>query len=115
MISFATCHHLSGTTWPANCHRSHHQTTGQRRQMTVFNGGKRRWSTAADGGQRWRTTVDHCRTTGQWSGQVATSAATSAGRSLVRLCGTATSADWVPLPYVAATSATDVAEGIITL
>ncbi|GJW06722.1 hypothetical protein Tco_1569145 [Tanacetum coccineum] len=55
----------------------------------------------------------------QRSGQtVATSAtwhATSACRSLVSLRGTATSADWIPLAYVAATSAVDVAEGILTL
>ncbi|GJR23625.1 hypothetical protein Tco_0972152 [Tanacetum coccineum] len=82
-------------------------------------------STAVDDGQQRRTTVDHCQitvgpplnhrsTTGQWwltasqrSDQtVATAAkwhATSACRSHVSQCGNATSADWVPLAYVAAT------------
>ncbi|GJS93271.1 RNA-directed DNA polymerase, eukaryota [Tanacetum coccineum] len=45
----------------------------------------------------------------------AMSAATSACKSHVSPHGSATSADWVPLPHVAATSAADVAEGIITL
>ncbi|GJV78248.1 hypothetical protein Tco_1509832 [Tanacetum coccineum] len=55
IISCATCHHLSGATWPASRHRSHHWTTGQRHR--------------ANGGQWRRTTVgplpDHRRTTGQ--------------------------------------------------
>ncbi|GKG50782.1 hypothetical protein Tco_0538906, partial [Tanacetum coccineum] len=41
----------------------------------------------------------------------ATSAATSACRSHVSLRGNATSANWIPLAHVAATSATDAAEG----
>ncbi|GJZ79046.1 hypothetical protein Tco_0643883 [Tanacetum coccineum] len=45
----------------------------------------------------------------------ATSAATSACRSHVSRRGSATSADWVLLVHVAATSAADVAEGILTL
>ncbi|GKB61801.1 hypothetical protein Tco_0917987 [Tanacetum coccineum] len=65
----ATCHLLSGATWPASRHRSHYRTSGQRRRSTV-----------ATDGQRWRTTgqppldhqstttgppVNHRRTTGQ--------------------------------------------------
>ncbi|GJY77298.1 hypothetical protein Tco_0482414 [Tanacetum coccineum] len=41
-------------------------------------------------------------------GPTTTSAATSASGFHVSLRGTATSADWVPLAYVAATSAADV-------
>ncbi|GJX83419.1 hypothetical protein Tco_0332900 [Tanacetum coccineum] len=48
----ATCHLLSGATWPASRHRSHHRTFGQR------------WSTVATDGQRRRSTVaDHQSTT----------------------------------------------------
>ncbi|GJU67092.1 hypothetical protein Tco_1253351 [Tanacetum coccineum] len=47
----ATCHHLSGATWPASCHRrcyrSHCQTIGQR------------WSATVNGGQRRSTVADH--------------------------------------------------------
>ncbi|GKD66161.1 hypothetical protein Tco_1308269, partial [Tanacetum coccineum] len=46
---------------------------------------------------------------------VATWHATSACRPHVSLHGSDTSADKVPLAYVAATSAADVAKGIITL
>ncbi|GKG16428.1 hypothetical protein Tco_0358751 [Tanacetum coccineum] len=50
MISCSTCHHLSGATWPASRHRSHHRTTGQQ------------WSTATvNGGQRRSSAADHCR------------------------------------------------------
>ncbi|GJZ01142.1 hypothetical protein Tco_1351021 [Tanacetum coccineum] len=45
----------------------------------------------------------------------AMTAATSACRSHVIPRGSTTSVDWVPHAYVAATSAADVAEGIITL
>ncbi|GKB97911.1 hypothetical protein Tco_0984048 [Tanacetum coccineum] len=83
----------------------HHRTP-------VVNGGAQPLTTAGP-------PVNHRRTTGQPSGQtVATAAtwhATSACRSHVSLRGSATSADWVPLAYVAATSDADVAEGILTL
>ncbi|GJU40752.1 retrovirus-related pol polyprotein from transposon TNT 1-94 [Tanacetum coccineum] len=46
---------------------------------------------------------------------ITTQQPTEACRSHVSLHGSATSADWVPLAYVAATSAADVAEGILTL
>ncbi|GKF50514.1 hypothetical protein Tco_0146981 [Tanacetum coccineum] len=65
IISCATCHHLSGATWPASRYRSHHQTTGQRRQSTVANNGgppPDHRSTAAD---HRSTAADHRRTTGQ--------------------------------------------------
>ncbi|GKF96399.1 hypothetical protein Tco_0289134, partial [Tanacetum coccineum] len=78
---------------------------------------------SVNGGQRWSTTVNGgappLTTAGQRSGQVATwhatSAATSACRSYVSPRGNATSADWVLLAHVAATSAADVVEGILTL
>ncbi|GJR78034.1 reverse transcriptase domain-containing protein [Tanacetum coccineum] len=90
----------------------------------TVDGGQRQRSTVANDGQRWRpTTVNGgappLTTAGQRSGQVATwhatSAATSACRSHVSPRGSATSADWVLLAHVAATSAADVAEGILTL
>ncbi|GJZ01218.1 hypothetical protein Tco_0519179 [Tanacetum coccineum] len=43
----ATCHLLSGATWPASRYRSHHRTSGQRWPPTV-NGDCQRWSTVAD-------------------------------------------------------------------
>ncbi|GKC95767.1 hypothetical protein Tco_1161209 [Tanacetum coccineum] len=63
----ATCHHLSGATWPASCHRrrhrSHHRTTSQQWRSTVV----------VNDGQRWWTTIDHHRTTTGtvvWPGRV---------------------------------------------
>ncbi|GKG23950.1 hypothetical protein Tco_0391986, partial [Tanacetum coccineum] len=107
----ATCHLLSGATWPASCHRNHHQTIGQWWSTATIDGGQRR-STVAD--HRSTTAgppINHRRTTGQrrltasqQSGQMVATAAT----------WHATSANWVPVAYVAATSAVDVAEGIIT-
>ncbi|GJS44725.1 hypothetical protein Tco_0594846 [Tanacetum coccineum] len=83
------------------------------------NGGDQRWPTAVNGGNQrrsqWRTTVDHRRTTGQRSSQAATWHVTSVCRSHVSPHGIAMSVDWVPLAHVAATSAADMAEGIITL
>ncbi|GJS93065.1 hypothetical protein Tco_0800033 [Tanacetum coccineum] len=47
----ATCHHLSGATWPVNYpqrrHRSHCRTIGQR------------WPTTVNDGQRQSTVADH--------------------------------------------------------
>ncbi|GJS27086.1 hypothetical protein Tco_0487706 [Tanacetum coccineum] len=76
----------------------------------LVNGAQRRQSTVANDGQWRRTTVDHRRTTGQrWltasqrSGQMVATAST----------WHALSANWVLVAYVAATSAADVAEGIL--
>ncbi|GJZ65577.1 hypothetical protein Tco_0622273 [Tanacetum coccineum] len=99
-------------------------------RSTVVNGGSQRRTTGQSPVNHRRTTgqppINHRWTTGQRRliasqrlGQtVATAAtwyATSACRSLVSLRGSVTSADWVPLAYVAAKSAADVAEGILTL
>ncbi|GJX83028.1 putative reverse transcriptase domain-containing protein [Tanacetum coccineum] len=87
MISCATCHSLSGATWPASRHRDHRRTTGQRWSTDAVNGGQGRStppdprSTAADHrrtttGQRWLTAsqpVGHGRVwigSGQDLGQV---------------------------------------------
>ncbi|GJZ89087.1 hypothetical protein Tco_0660869 [Tanacetum coccineum] len=37
----------------------------EHRSTVAVNGGQRRSTSAVNGGQQWRTTVDHCRTTGQ--------------------------------------------------
>ncbi|GJZ01140.1 hypothetical protein Tco_0519101 [Tanacetum coccineum] len=100
----ATCHHLSGATWPVSSHR----TTSQRRSMMAFNGGQR-WSTVAN---HRRPSLDHRQTT---TGPPPDNRWTTGQRSHVSPRGSATSADWVLHAYVAATSAADVAEGIITL
>ncbi|GKF22328.1 hypothetical protein Tco_0074650, partial [Tanacetum coccineum] len=99
----------------------------QRRRSTVNGGGPpltfagppvNRWSTTAGPPvNSWSTTVgpppDHQSTASQRSGQPVATAATwhasSACGSYVSLRGTATSADWVLLAYVADTSAADVA------
>ncbi|GJT82702.1 hypothetical protein Tco_1057044 [Tanacetum coccineum] len=62
---------------------------GQRQRSTTVNGGAPPWH--------------------------ATSAAMSACRSHVIPRGSATSADWVPLAHVAATSTADMAKRILTL
>ncbi|GKC48023.1 hypothetical protein Tco_1065745 [Tanacetum coccineum] len=100
--------------WPASRHRSH--------RWTLVNGSKRR-STTVNGGAPPSTTVgpspDHHRTTGQrWLTAVnrrvngAIWHSTSACRSQISPRGSATSAEWVPQAYAAATSAVDVAWGI---
>ncbi|GKE96700.1 hypothetical protein Tco_1581555, partial [Tanacetum coccineum] len=39
IISCATCHHLSGATWPASRHRSHHRPTTVNGDGPPFNDG----------------------------------------------------------------------------
>ncbi|GKD24349.1 hypothetical protein Tco_1230563, partial [Tanacetum coccineum] len=71
------------------------------RSTVVVNSGQWWWTT----GQQWLTACQ------RWT----TWRPTSACRSHVSPRGTATLADWVPHAYVAATSAADVAEGILIL
>ncbi|GKE73437.1 hypothetical protein Tco_1535478 [Tanacetum coccineum] len=47
IISCATCHHLSGATWPA----SRHWTTGHRQSTAAVNDGGQRSTVAVKGGQ----------------------------------------------------------------
>ncbi|GKE69304.1 hypothetical protein Tco_1527376, partial [Tanacetum coccineum] len=103
----ATCHLLSGATWPASRHRNHHRTTGQRQRPTVVNDDQP-WRTTSQPPPDHRSTtagplVNHRQTTSQWCQMVAIAATWHA-----------TSANWVPVAYVAATSVADVAEGMIT-
>ncbi|GJT81060.1 hypothetical protein Tco_1055402 [Tanacetum coccineum] len=72
--------------------------------MAAINGGQRR-STMVTVVHHRRTTVQRWLTADQRLGQVSTWYAMSACRSHVSPRGSATSADWVPLVHVAATSA----------
>nr|GEW44199.1 reverse transcriptase domain-containing protein [Tanacetum cinerariifolium] len=101
----ATCHHLSGATWPVNC-------------FIVVTGATTRPS-VNEGGQRWQATVNSGApplTTSQppdatWH---ATSAAMLVCGSHVSVVGSVTLVKWVSLAHVAAMTAANVTKGIKT-
>ncbi|GJW26975.1 hypothetical protein Tco_0040786 [Tanacetum coccineum] len=82
-------------------------TDGQQRRSTMVSGGRSPLTASQPLPYQYQRSGQRC--------HVACHHATLACRSNVSPRGSATSADWVLHAYMAATSAADVAEGILTL